>query len=218
MADALESRLNIIYKTKGSVVRSIRDRERLDNAYDDWAQDYDKETPSSGNPSTTLLTGLVGRYITDRKARILDGGCGTGRLGRVLNMIGFTNIVGIDASGGMLAVARSKSCYVELHKMLLGSTIDLPEESFDAVTAAGVLGHTPVESLDGILRVAKPGAPIIFSLSEPSFNEGGFGAKIQQLEQAGFWALEEQTEPYRTYPFFEQFADLRHRVCVYRKT
>ena len=212
MRDGLEDRLDTIYKTNG-------DRERLDTAYDDWARDYDQDIASSGNPYVTLITGLAGRYIPDTGARILDGGCGSGCLGQVLSIIGFTNIVGIDASDGMLAVAKSKSCYVELHKMLLGSTIDLPDDSFDAVTAAGVLthGHAPAESLDGILRVAKPGAPIIFSLSEPAFNEGGYGAKIEELDRAGRWTLEEQTEPFRTYPFSEQFVDLRHWISVYRK-
>lgn len=212
MPDRLENRLDAVYQTHG-------DRARLDEAYDDWAREYDQDICASGNPYFTLITGLAGRYIPDRNARILDGGCGTGLLGQILNLIGFSNIVGIDASDGMLAVAKSKSCYAELHKLLLGARIDLPDESFDAVTAAGVLthGHAPPESLDGILRVAKPGAPIIFSLSEPAFNEGGFGAKIRELDQAGRWTLEEQTEPFRTYPFSEQYADLRHWISVYRK-
>ncbi len=212
MRDGLENRLDAIYKTNG-------DRAGLDTAYNEWAQDYDQDICSSGNPYITLITGLAGRYIPDRNARILDGGCGTGQLGQVLNLIGFSNIVGIDASDGMLGVAKYKNCYAELHKTLLGSKIDLPDESFDAITAAGVLthGHAPAESLDGILRVAKPGAPIIFSLSEPAFNEGGFGAKIRKLDQAGSWVLEEQTEPFRTYPFSEQFVDLRHWISVYRK-
>ena len=71
MGDSLESRLDTVYKTSG-------DRARLDNAYDDWARDYDQDIWASGNPYFTLIAGLAGRYITDRKARILDGGCGTG--------------------------------------------------------------------------------------------------------------------------------------------
>ena len=212
MSDRLEDRLDTVYKTKG-------DRTALDDAYDDWARDYDQDLCASGNPYITLIVGLAGRYISDKGARILDGGCGTGQLGFALRCIGFGNIVGLDASDGMLAEARNKGCYTALHKLLLGAHFDLPDASFDAVTAAGVLthGHAPVESLDGILRIAKPGAPIIFSMSEPAFNEGGFGAKSQDLEKAGKWRLEEQTDPFRTYPFSEQYADLRHWISVFRK-
>jgi ubiquinone/menaquinone biosynthesis C-methylase UbiE len=119
----------------------------------------------------------------------------------------------------MLAAARAKGCYVELRKGLLGAEIDLPSESFDAVTAAGVLthGHAPPESLDGLLRIAKPGAPLIFSISKIAMEESGFGRKIAALDRAGAWSLEEETEPFRTYPFSSRYADLRHWISVYRK-
>ncbi|MBT3559043.1 MAG: hypothetical protein HOC63_05115 [Rhodospirillales bacterium] len=44
------------------------------------------------------------------------------------------------------------------------------------------------------------------------------GDKFTELENAGAWTLEEKTEPFRTYPFSKQYADLRHWVCVYRKS
>ena len=212
MAGDLEKRLDVVYRAEG-------DRDRLDRAYDDWARDYDQDIWASGNPYIALMAGLAGRYLPDRDARILDGGCGTGNMAEILSLIGYRNIVGIDASEGMLAAARAKGCYVELHKMLLGARIDLPAASFDAVTAAGVLthGHAPPESLDGMLEVAKPGAPIIFSLSKIAAEEGGFGQKIEELERTGTWSLEERSGLFRTYPFSEDYADLRHWICVYRK-
>lgn len=212
MAGSLENKLDAAYQAGG-------DRRRLDSLYDDWARDYDQDIWASGNPFLALMAGLAGRYITDRNARILDGGCGTGNLAQILSAVGYKNIVGIDASDGMLAAAKTKNCYVELHKMLLGARIDLPDASFDAVTAAGVLthGHAPPESLDGIVRIAKHGAPIIFSISKIAFEEDGFGSKIEELLRAGAWTFEEQTEPFRTYPFSEQYADLRHWISVYRK-
>lgn len=213
MTKDLETRLDEVYETHG-------DRDKLDQAYDSWATDYDKDLWASGNPYVALMLGLVGRYIPDRNARILDGGCGTGNMGFLMHLIGYRNVVGIDASDGMLAAARQKDCYGELHKLLLGKHIDLPAGSFDAVTAAGVLthGHAPPESLDGLLEIARPGAPIIFSISRPAVEEGGFGGKIAALENSGAWTLEEQTESFRTYPFSAQYEDLRHWICVYRKT
>ena len=212
MTDDLERKLDAVYQAAG-------DRERLDGLYDKWAQDYDKDLWSSGNPYLAIMAGLAGRYLPDRNARILDGGCGTGNLGQILKFIGYGNLVGIDASDGMLAAARTKGCYQELHKLLLGAKIDLPAESFDAVTAAGVLthGHAPPESLDGMLCVAKPGAMLIFSISRIAVEEENFGAKMDELEKSDAWNLVEKTGPFRTYPFSDQYADLRHWICAYRK-
>ena len=75
------------------------------------------------------MAGLAGRYIPDRIARILDGGCGTGNMAGLLHLICYPNIVGLDASDGMLAAARTKGCSVELHKMLLGVKIAELERS-----------------------------------------------------------------------------------------
>ncbi len=212
MPQDLESWLDAVYETDG-------DRDKLDRLYNDWARNYDEQLAASGNPYITIMAGMVGRYVPDTRARILDGGCGTGNMAQILHFMGYRDIVGIDASAGMLQAARSKECYAELHELLLGAEIDLPAESFDAITAAGVLthGHAPPESLDGLLAIAKPGAPIVFSISKIAVEGGGFGAKMDALEQAGAWTLVEQTEPFRTYPFSEQYADLRHWISVYRK-
>jgi 2-polyprenyl-3-methyl-5-hydroxy-6-metoxy-1,4-benzoquinol methylase len=212
MARKFEDWLDAAYQAGG-------DRQTLDRVYDDWAREYDQDLWASGNPYTAVMAGMAGRYIPARDARILDGGCGTGNMGELLHLLGYGNIVGIDASDGMLAVARAKSCYAAVHKMLLGAKIDLPAESFDAVTAAGVLthGHAPPQSLDGLLGLAKPGAPIIFSISKVAMEEDGFGEKIAELDRAGAWTLEERTEPFRTYPFSPDYADLHHWINVYRK-
>ena len=213
MPPKLEDRLDAVYQAGG-------DRQTLDGVYDEWARDYDRDLWASGNPYIALMTGLVGRYVADRNARILDAGCGTGNMAQLLHGIGYDNLVGLDASDGMLAAAKAKGCYAALHKLLLGATIDLPPASFDAITAAGVLthGHAPPESLDGLLALAKPGAPLVFSISEVAAEQGGFGEKMAALERGGAWTLVERTAPFRTYPFSPDYADLRHWICVYRRS
>ena len=213
MSQDLDDNLDAVYQSGG-------DREKLDQLYDEWARNYDREVWSSGDPYIALMAGMAGRYIPDRTARILDGGCGTGNMSQILRLLGYSNIVGIDASDGMLAAARAKGCCVELHKMVLGTKLDLPIKSFDAITAAGVLshGHAPPESLIGLLEVAKPGAPIIFSISKIAMEDGGFGEAVADLERSGAWSLEEQTELFQTYPFSSRHTDLRHWIFVFRKS
>jgi len=194
------------------------DREKLDNLYDDWAKDYDQHIWASGNPYIAVATGMAGRHVPDFDAAILDAGCGTGNMAVLLHQMGYNNLEGLDPSGGMLDEARRKNIYKKMHQLVLAAKVDLPDASFDAVVAAGVLthGHAPAESLDGIVRLVKPGGIIIFSLSEIAYNEHGFGDKMTELEDKGVWTSVERTRPFRTYPFSEAQAHLKHWVCVYK--
>lgn len=212
MSDEFEKKLKHVYGAKG-------DRRRLDEAYDNWAGSYDRDLWASGNPHPAIVNGMIGRHVTDFNARILDAGCGTGLVGLILHQTGYRNLDGLDASEGMLDVARAKGIYKNLYKLMLDAHIDLEPSSYDAVFASGVLtqGHAPPESLDGLLTLAKPGALIIFSISQIALDESGFGRKIRELEANGAWRLVEKTEPFRTFPFSDEYADLRHWVCVYRK-
>lgn len=186
MSIELDSKLAAVFQADG-------DHQTLSRLYDQWARDFDRDIWSSGNPYIAVLAGYVGRHLPNPDARILDAGCGTGLLGQILSQIGYRNLVGLDASQGMLDVAKVKGCYIELHKLLLGENIALPEASFDAITAAGVLvdGHAPPASLDGLLRLAKPGAPIIFNVSEVAALQGDFVHKMRSLTACCAWKFSE---------------------------
>jgi predicted TPR repeat methyltransferase len=140
-------------------------------------------------------------------------------MAQLLHQMGYSCIDGLDPSEGMLAIAESKGLYRNLHKLFLGSEIDLPGESYDAVVAAGVLthGHAPPESLDGIIGVVKVGGIIIFSLSEIAFNDLGFGEKIAALEDQGRWEQLHRSRLFRTYPFSEKEAHVHHWVYAFRR-
>jgi 2-polyprenyl-3-methyl-5-hydroxy-6-metoxy-1,4-benzoquinol methylase len=208
----LETWLERVYQADG-------ERKTLDTLYDEWASDYDQQLWASGNPYIAIATGLIGRHVRDYDAKILDAGCGTGNMAQVLHQMGYRNIEGLDPSSGMLAVAQRKEVYQQLHQLYLDSRIDLADDSFDAVVAAGVLthGHAPPESLDGILKLARPGGTIVFSLSAIAYDELGFKQKITALEESGKWEKLDQSLLFRTYPFSTKEAHLRHWVLAYRK-
>ncbi len=208
----LEQWLHEVYEAGG-------DRETLDRLYDEWALEYDQHLWASGNPYIAIGAGFLCRYIKDFDARILDAGCGTGNMGSVLHEIGFTHIEGLDPSAGMLAMARRKGFYQSLHQLALGAEVDLPNGTFDAVVASGVLthGHAPPESLDGILQLMKPQGVVVFSLSQIAHDDMGFGGKIAELNDARAWEILGQSRLFRTYPFSEKEAHLRHWICAYRK-
>ena len=136
-----------------------------------------------------------------------------------LAQMAYRNLDGLKPSSGMLQIARRTRIYRRLLPLYLGATVDLPDESDDAVVASGVLthGHAPPESLDGIIKLLRPGGVTIFSLSPTARKEQGFGHKIEQLQAAGQWQRLDQSQLFRSYPFSSQGAHLRHRVRAFRK-
>lgn len=210
--DDFETWLEKVYASGGQ-------RETLDHLYDEWAKDYDQQIWGSGNPYIAIATGMVGRHIPDLDASILDVGCGTGNMAQVLHQVGYDRIDGLDPSAGMLKIARQKSVYKNLYALYLDTKVDLPDASYDAVIAAGVLthGHAPPEALEGILRLTRQGGVIIFSLSMIAYEEHGFEPRMRQMQESGEWQLLEQSKLFRTYPFSARDAHIKHWVFAYRK-
>jgi SAM-dependent methyltransferase len=213
MMEDLETWLERVYQADG-------DHATLETLYDQWARDYDQQIWASGNPYIAVAAGFAGRLLPDFDTKILDAGCGTGNMAQVLQQMGYRNIDGLDPSAGMLAVARNKQIYQQLHQLYLDSQIDLPDASYDAVVAAGVLthGHAPPEALDGLLKLTRNGGVLLFSLSQIAFDEFGFKQKIAELETASCWHKLDQSNLFRTYPFSAKEAHLRHWVFAFQKT
>ena len=92
--------------------------------------------------------------------RLLDAGCGAGLALQIAAGRG-AEVVGIDASAGMLAIARERNPDAELHE---GDLEELPwdDDRFDAVTAFNSAQYAadPVVALRELRRVAAAGAPV----------------------------------------------------------
>ena len=128
---------------------------------------------------------------------VFDMGCGTGLVGEVMEPVGFTNIMGCDASQGILDEAAKKNggkAYTKLIKLFLGLGVDkYPEDlkkRFDIITASGILaqGHLDTTVFEEMLASAKgPGSFIIFTTREVYLTEFKYQEKIDELVTAGKW-------------------------------
>ena len=199
-------------------VYGARSNDELRTLYDDWAGQYDQDLQAFGYSYPPVIAGLVGRYVRERDAPILDAGAGTGIVGEVLAILGYTRLTGIDLSDGMLAVARAKGVYAELKNQILGERLDFPDDAFAAVVSAGVLtsGHAPPSCFDELIRVTRPGGHLIFTLSTPVYEGGGFRTKLEALSRQGVWRSRETTPTWCALPRAAEEAAVMARAYVFQ--
>lgn len=137
------------------------DNEKLTRWYDLQARFY---SAWRDNPRGSHVTALLDRLDPARPLAVLDAGCGTGLFAISLAEASAEwDVTGLDASQGMLDVARANAEKrgVDRLKLEQGSAYALPfdDASFDVVNASGLLpnldDHPRV--LEEFYRVLRPG-------------------------------------------------------------
>ncbi len=197
-------------------IYTSKDNNELTERYDKWAADYDCDLDEVFGWIAPERAVEVCSRLVPKEARVLDAGAGTGLVGQALAACGYADLVAADLSAGMLKEARKKGVYREFHQFVMGEDLEFKTNSFDAVISVGVLtlGHAPASSFDELIRAAKPGGHIIFTLRADLHAPGGFKEKQEALKQEGKWVLAEVSEPFQPLPKGEP--DVWHQVWAYR--
>jgi len=199
------------------VARSYRAEtlEEQQAAYDSWAKQYEIDLCAMGYRIPAVLAAVSTRFIPSTAAPILDAGCGGGIQAEALTMLGFGPITGIDLSEGMLEVARAKGIYSDLHQMTLGEKLDFADNAFAAVISSGTITprHAPPGSFEELIRVAKTGAPIVFSLRDDPAQEPEYPETVKKFTDDGLWREVFSTATFQGMPYGEP--EITHRVHVY---
>lgn len=198
-------------------VYSSKDKNALAATYDGWAATYDADMLTIGYANPAVAAGLVGRWVSDRKSRVLEAGVGTGVLGDILSTLGYQFLAGIDISEGMLAKARTRGAYGRLENAILGEALAFESGEFGAIVCFGVFtpGHAPCEALDELVRITARRGHLIFTVSTAAWRDCGFEAKLASLEAAGRISLSESTAEYRPMPLSRTEAHFTTRAYVY---
>lgn len=178
-------------------VYSLKSPAECETTYDEWARTYEHDTTEGmGYAAPEHAAERLSRLLADRpRAEVLDAGCGTGLVGAALAGYGLEVVDGVDLSSAMLEHARAKEVYRDLAKADLTRRLPVEDASYDAVICVGTLteGHVGPEALDELVRVARPGAPVVVTVLDRIWKPSGYEARVEALEEAGAVRLEEST-------------------------
>ncbi len=144
--------------------KSVEDQREI---YKNWAETYDAETLGEfGWMGFKPAAEEFAKRISNKDARILDAGCGTGLSGTALSEQGFTNIHGCDLSPEMLEQAKKTGVYKSLTEVDLTNSINV-KEPYDAIFSCGVFGFGPPfpEHLHHLIDILKSEGQAIITVN-----------------------------------------------------
>ncbi|KAL4943574.1 hypothetical protein BDV06DRAFT_221134 [Aspergillus oleicola] len=184
-------------------------------AYNKWAEVYDKDGNFLQALDTIEMQSFLPRFLDlvqaeqEKPLTLVDLGCGTGRNTLQLLKVAPTDaqIIGIDASPGMLEVAREtlkssgeaeRRVKLDVYDLLKSDESSLPGSLGGDASASGiistlVLEHIPVDTFfSGVSRLLKPGGYLLVTnmhaqmggISQAGFVDGKTGRKIRPTSYA----------------------------------
>lgn len=156
--------------------------------YDNWARQYDKDMDDRDYAQPRRCAEALATLIEPAGAVVIDIGCGTGRSGVALKQIGVTTVDGCDYSEEMLIRAERTGAYDRLFQANLNEPpLEATDGQYDAATCVGVFsfGHVSPDALEEILRIVKPGAPVVIGMNEMFYEKGDVSRKLAFLQDAG---------------------------------
>jgi predicted TPR repeat methyltransferase len=136
-----------------------------------FADTFDESLANLHYAAPGLLTAALNENIQfgERRLAILDAGCGTGLCGPLLRSSAL-KLVGVDLSSGMLAKARERNLYDELHEAELVAFMRAHPREYDVVISADTLVYFGAleDAMAGAAGALKPGGMLAFTVeAEP---------------------------------------------------
>uniref|UniRef100_UPI003BA849BC class I SAM-dependent DNA methyltransferase n=1 Tax=Stappia sp. TaxID=1870903 RepID=UPI003BA849BC len=176
------------------------DRHKILEFYEDWASTYARDVVEGIGYTGHVLTAKAVTARVGPEAEILDVGCGTGLVAVELKQRRpALRIDGIDLTRGMLDEAEETQAYRSLVLGDMNHPLNADDDTYDGIVSSGVFttGHVGPERIDELVRVARPGSPIVLAIRDTAWEGEGFSAHVDLLERQGRLRVEEcRREPY----------------------
>jgi 2-polyprenyl-3-methyl-5-hydroxy-6-metoxy-1,4-benzoquinol methylase len=153
-----------------------RDLEQLKSKYEEIYSASDVWLYSKSHGVHSVILSLLEQGLASK--RVLDVGCGAGRLPIMCALRG-ADVIGFDFSEAAIRIAKLNASCADAELRLEVADIDgfcaATTEAYDLITMVGVLEHVPdpVDTLRSLNRVVAPGGTLVTSC--PNFlNLRGF--------------------------------------------
>ncbi len=169
----------LIYKSFGKYYFPFdynNDEER--RFMDGMAQDYDEMVSDKFNiPMAKALLEKIPLAEVSQDSQILDLGCGTGIISRLLSEQGYSNLTLVDFSQGMLDAAKAKSGLSKASFIQTDVTKSLPGGEYGLVVSVMLFNTFDDSTTESIIKKLKPllnSGAIFASLEDtnkPIYNE-----------------------------------------------
>ena len=142
---------------------------------------------AAGVKDLAFVRGLMDQHSVSLGQRVLDFGCGVGRLSKALSEHA-PKVVGVDIAGSMLDIAREINPDRERTEFLQidGRHLPFEDDSFDSAISLTVLQHSPpqvqIAALTELVRVVRPGGLVIVQAVSAPWTRGQLGPQVCQAE------------------------------------
>ena len=168
--------------------KRLLNRHQVESQFDRAAATYDSVADLQRHMGNSLLNRIQATDVAI-DSQLIDLGCGTGELLKQLEQASFSNLVGLDLSSQMIAIAKQKAPSASfLHAEIESVPVD--GESFDIVVSNAAIQWCDTERATGeIGRLLRPEGKLwLTAFTEgtlrqwhDAFVSGGFESRVHAL-------------------------------------
>ena len=148
--------------------KSLDPKSDNNEIYNEWASNYDEYVDSLDyNGPSNIVSFFKEKIINKDNLKILDFGCGTGKVGEeIRKQLNNKNIhiEGIDISNKMIEIAISKNVYDQ--NTLIDLTKNNYDKKYDYILSSGVFleGHVSINNINKLCNLLHDNGILIFTI------------------------------------------------------
>ena len=165
------------------------DPQNVKQFYADWALQYNQDVNSAEYSGPVIAAKLLNQHLSDKKARILDAGCGTGLVGVELQRLEYIHLDGFDLSLEMAELATASGAYRQVtgNIDMMRAVEDFPQREYDALLSIGVftLGHVPPQALEVLVKLVRRDGLLVISTRSHYFEQTDYQKCVDALLSSG---------------------------------